>query len=169
MRLARVSTYTLVLIFSIGCGIKPDTAPHKQSLEEILSSLSTDTDEAQQLSTALSSCSSQLSTQYELTKPPLFHNFLVNVGIKERGLCWHFAYDMLSCAKKLNLKSFDYYIGGANIDEYWEEHNTLVTSCKGCAFEKGVVLDAWRDSGDLYFSYLKDDKKYIWTQRGGVR
>jgi hypothetical protein len=113
--------------------------------------------------------SSHLKDEYQLVEPPLYHNFLVNIGVKKRGLCWHFAYDMLSHAKKLNLKSFDYYIGGANINDYWEEHNTLVITCKDCKFEDGIVLDPWRNSGDLYFSYVKDDKKYSWNQRGGLR
>ena len=113
--------------------------------------------------------SSQLKDRYDLVKPPLYHNFLVNIGVKKRGLCWHFAYDMLSSAKKLNLKNFDYYIGGANINDYWKEHNSLIVTCKGCSFVEGIVLDPWRNSGDLYFSKVKNDKNYSWTQRGGLR
>jgi len=113
--------------------------------------------------------SSSLKKEYELAKPPLYHNFLVNIGVKKRGLCWQFAYDMLKMAKNLNLKSFDYYIGGANINDYWKEHNTLVVTCRGCKFEDGIVLDAWRNSGDLYFNYVTKDKKYNWKQRGKKR
>lgn len=110
-----------------------------------------------------------LKQEYELVTPPLYHNFLVNIGVKDRGLCWQFAYDMLAHAKKLNLNSFDYYIGGSEIDDYWEEHNTLIVTCRGCKFTKGIVLDPWRNSGNLYFSYIKDDKNYKWTQRGNIR
>lgn len=113
--------------------------------------------------------SSDLKKEYELVTPPLYHNFLVNIGLKDRGLCWHFAYDMLAHAKELNLKSFDYYIGGANIDDYWEEHNTLLVTCKGCPFEEGIVLDPWRNSGKLYYSKIKDDTSYKWYQRGEKR
>jgi hypothetical protein len=113
--------------------------------------------------------SSRLKNEYQLVKPPLYHNFLVNIGVKKRGLCWHFAYDMLSHAKKLNLKSFDYYIGGADINDYWQEHNTLVVTCKGCDFSKGIVLDPWRNSAKLFYSKIKDDKDYIWSQRGDKR
>lgn len=169
LRLVRACTYLLLLAFFVGCANKPQVPLQVESLEEMLSSLSADANESKKLSSKMLSYSSQLGVKYRLVKPPLFHNFLVNTGVKERGLCWHFAYDMLSYAKEQNLKSFDYYIGGANIDDYWEEHNTLVVTCRGCEFKKGVVLDPWRDSGNLYYSYVKDDKKYIWTQRGGLR
>jgi len=155
----------------LGCAKEPKPPLHVKSLKQTILSIdkSIDKDEANQLSTQMLSYSSQLKVDYELVTPPLYHNFLVNIGAKNRGLCWQFAYDMLFHAKQQNLKSFDYYIGGANIDDYWEEHNTLVVTCKGCNFRKGVVLDPWRNSGNLYFSYVKDDKKYIWTQRGGLR
>ena len=115
------------------------------------------------------SYSYQLKDDYKLVSPPLFHNFLVNIGTKKRGLCWHFAYDMLAHIKSLKLTSFDYYIGGANIDDYWEEHNSLVITCNGCKFSEGIVLDPWRNSGKLFFSKVKDDLKYNWKQRGELR
>ncbi len=153
----------------IGCTNNPKAPLHVESLDELFLSLHVDENEAKKLSFEMLLASSQLKIDYDLVKPPLYHNFLVNIGVKERGLCWHFAYDMLAHAKKQNLTSFDYYIGGANINDYWEEHNSLIVTCKGCKFEEGIILDPWRNSGDLYFSYVKDDKKYIWTQRGKLR
>ena len=160
---------TLVLFIFFGCTNVPKTPLHVESLEEQLLSLHVDKDEAKKLSNAMLTYSSKLKIDYNLVTPPLYHNFLVNIGAKQRGLCWHFAYDMLAHAKKLNLKSFNYFVGGANINDYWEEHNSLIVTCKGCKFDDGVVIDPWRNSGDLYFSKVKDDKKYIWTQRGGLR
>ena len=154
----------------MGCA-KPDIATNKIDLYTLLSNLSPKTDkhEALILATSSLSYSHQLIKDYELVKPPLYHNFLVNIGVKRRGLCWHFATDMLNNALKQNLKTFDYYIGGANINDYWQEHNTLVVTCKGCNFDKGVVLDPWRNSGNLYFSKVKNDTNYKWSQRGGRR
>ena len=160
--------FITILIIFLGCTKEPQVL-HVKTLYEVLSSLHVDTNETKILSNEMILFSSQLKNDYELVKPPLYHNFLVNIGVKKRGLCWHFAYDMLSHAKSLNLKNFDYYIGGANINDYWEEHNTLVVTCKGCKFEDGVVIDPWRNSGILYFSKVKNDKKYSWSQRGGLR
>ncbi len=164
----------LIFILFIGCKASPE--PQKNILQSenlgiLLLTFETkiDKNEVKTLSNELLLQSKVLKNRYKLVKPPLFHNFLVNIGIKDRGLCWHFAYDMLNHAKKLNLKSFDYYIGGANIDDYWEEHNSLVITCKGCEFYNGIVVDPWRNSGKLYYSKIKYDKEYNWTQRGDKR
>jgi len=162
--------FLLIFLF-IGCTKQPNQPLHVNHLEKLILSLDENIshNEAQILSKEMSHFASDLKDEYKLVTPPLYHNFLVNIGIKKRGLCWHFAYDMLAHALKLNLKSFDYYIGGANINDYWEEHNTLVVTCKGCKFSQGIVLDPWRNSGDLYYSKLSDDIKYSWMQRGGLR
>ncbi len=160
-----------VIFIFLGCTKSPNKPLHAKSLEKTILNMNSSiaTIDAKILSYELTNYSLKLKKIYELVKPPLYHNFLVNIGAKKRGLCWQFAYDMLAHAKSLNLKSFDYYIGGANIDDYWEEHNTLVVTCKGCDFSKGIVMDPWRNSGVLYFSNVKDDKKYSWSQRGGLR
>ena len=36
----------------------------------------------------------QLRRQYGVTDPPLVHNTKVNMGLRPRGLCWHWAEDM---------------------------------------------------------------------------
>lgn len=161
----------LIIFFYTGCTFQPTEPLHVKNLEKTITSIgsSIDRGEAKELSLKSMIISSKLAKKYDLVKPPLYHNFLVNIGVKNRGLCWHFAYDMLSQIKALDLKTFDYYIGGANINDYWEEHNTLVITCKGCKFDEGVVLDPWRNSGTLYFSKVKDDINYNWIQRGGLR
>ena len=140
-----------------------------KKLEILIDSLHVDKKEAKELAQKAIIHSKELAKEYKLVSPPLFQNFLVNIGLKKRGLCWQFAYDMLSFVKAQNYKSFDYYIGGANVGDYWREHNVLVVTCKGCGFKDGILLDPWRDSGNLYFSKIKDDKKYKWKQRGELR
>lgn len=160
-----------ILVAFYGCTNQPHTPLHVNNLEKQLISLDTNIskEDAKKLSQEMISFALKLKKDYKLVSPPLYHNFLVNIGVKKRGLCWHFAYDMLFHAKALNLSSFDYYIGGANINDYWQEHNSLVVTCKQCKFDKGIILDPWRNSGILYFSKVKDDKNYAWTQRGGLR
>jgi len=107
-----------------------------------------------------------LSERYDLVWPPLWHNALVNVGLKERGLCYQWADDMLAHMKKGGYRSFDFYLGVSGLGTLWE-HNTLVVSAKGEPFEQGVVLDPWRDSGELFFAKVSEDEKYRWQQRDG--
>ncbi len=96
--------------------------------------------EAQDLAKKAIAESRNLTLSYDLVKLPLFQNFLVNMVLRKKGLYWQFAYDMLDFVKKQDYKSFDYYIGGANIGNYWSEHNVLVFTCKGCKFSSGVLF-----------------------------
>ena len=168
MRYFCVALLTLLLL---GCAKNPEVPLHVESLEYTLKSIDAlvAKSDAQKLSSEMHYYSKKLKKEYEFVNPPLLHNFLVNTGVKQRGLCWHFAYDMLAHAKSLNLDSFDYFIGGANIGNYWKEHNVLIATCRGCDFLKGVVIDPWRNHIGLYYSFLKYDKEYTWTQRGGLR
>ncbi|WP_428024034.1 hypothetical protein [Arcobacter sp.] len=164
----------LLSILFIGCttsNIQVEKNLANDKLAILLSSLNEKVDkkEAQTLSNEMFKQAEFLKESYGLVSPPLFHNFLVNIGVKEKGLCWHFALDMLKHAKSLKLKSFDYYFGVANLGDYWKEHNTLVVTCKSCNFENGIVLDPWRNSGELFFSKVKNDDEYEWFQRGGKR
>jgi len=169
--LLRYFCVALLTLSLLGCAKTPITPLHVKSLEQTLKSIDNlvTKSDAQKLSSKMLYHSKKLKKEYGFVNPPLFHNFLVNTGVKQRGLCWHFAYDMLAHAKSLNLDSFDYFIGGANIGDYWKEHSVLVVTCRGCSFSKGVVIDPWRNHAGLYYSFLKDDKEYIWTQRGGLR
>lgn len=163
--------FTILLL--IGCTPKPNLpkidGDQVSKLNMMLDSIHVKRSEAKDLARKAIKHSEKLAHDYKLVKPPLFQNFLVNVGLRKKGLCWQFAYDMLAFVKKQHYKSFDYYIGGANIGSYWDEHNVLVVTCKGCSFDKGVLLDPWRDSGKLFFCKVKNDKKYKWSQRGNLR
>lgn len=147
----------------------PQASVHEQLSSMLVTRLSVKSRDAQALAYVAIKYSSGFEERYDLVKPPQFHNFLVNVGMREKGLCWHFAYDLLAHLKVQDFKAFDYYIGGAHIDDYWQEHNSLVVTCKGCTFDQGVLLDPWRNSGSLFFSPVTKDATYLWTQRGGRR
>ena len=52
--------------------------------------------------------SKYLANEYELVSPPLFHNtFLVNYNMKEKGLCHHFAKDLLAYLNRKNTKALN--------------------------------------------------------------
>ncbi len=157
----------IVFIF-IGCSKSPNLSYEIKNLEQTLLSIdrSIDKSEAREFSYKILEYTLSLEDKYELESPPLYHNFLVNIGLKKRGLCWHFAKDMLVFTLDQKFKKFDYYIVGANIDNYWDEHNAIVVTCNGCSYKQGVILDAWRNGGKLYYSKVKKDYEYEWSQRG---
>ena len=104
-----------------------------------------------------------LANRYKLMNPPLFHNVLVNYGRRERGLCYQWTRDM---GLQINrpMKSLHFFHGVAFRRNYWKEHSTLVVAAKGESVPDGIVLDPWRNSGDLFWSRVKDDKKYPWVK-----
>jgi hypothetical protein len=69
-------------------------------------------------------------------------------------------------AQNYRTLGFTWVISGRGTSD---EHNTAVVVAKGKPWHTGIILDPWRNSGNLYYSYVKDDKKYIWTQRGELR
>lgn len=105
-----------------------------------------------------------LSNQYKLVSPPLLQNVLVNYGYRKNGLCWQWTRDMGKQLGKAPLKTLDFHHAVAFRRNYWKEHSTLVVSAKGKTVGDGIVLDPWRNSGDLHWDFVKRDKKYPWVK-----
>ena len=103
-----------------------------------------------------------LANRYQLMSPPLYHNVLVNYGQRPRGLCYQWTRDM---GLQINrpMKSLQFFHAVAFRRNYWKEHSTLVVAAKGKGVPDGIVLDPWRNSGTLFWSRVKDDKKYPWV------
>ncbi len=104
-----------------------------------------------------------LANRYKLASPPLYHNVLVNYGKRPRGLCYQWTRDM---GLQINrpMKSLHFMHGVAFRRNYWKEHSTLVVAAKGKGLKDGIILDPWRHSGTLFWSRVKDDKKYPWVE-----
>jgi hypothetical protein len=126
-----------------------------------------DKEEAKDLAKGTVFFSRKLVKKYELVSPPLWHNTLINMGIKKRGLCYDWAEDLLRFLDSKQYQTLKLHYVGADIDGYFE-HNALAVSAKGKGIEDSIVLDAWRDSGNLFFTKLKEDKKYEWRSREDV-
>jgi len=88
---------------------------------------------------------------------------LVNYGYREDGLCWQWTRDMAKHIQARNWKSFDFFHGTANRRRY-NEHNSLVVTAKGKGVRESMLLDPWRNSGELYWKMAKDDPEYYWTR-----
>lgn len=170
----RYFSLLLIALFLIGCSVKSSApAPSKvkhlshklQGLDENISLR-----EADYLAWDIYHKTDELTESYALVSPPQFHNFLVNVGVREKGLCYHFSDALYLHLKSQEYEQFDFHLLGANIGEYWSEHNALVVVAKGCNSEKcilsnGILIDAWRDSGEVYYSRVSEDKSYHWKHR----
>jgi len=110
--------------------------------------------------------SKQLASRYHVSTPPLVHNFLTNVGIKDRGLCYQWSDDLYLHLQKFHFRTIRLQPVGAYIGSYWREHNALVAlPIHEKNLSSGILLDPWRASGKLYFAPILKDPKYQWQVR----
>ena len=119
-----------------------------------------DEGEAARLADAAVEQSAALAGQYRAVRPAWIHNILVNAGLRERGLCYEWTNDLFPQLYELRLKSLELHLAVARMDTP-HEHNAIVVTASGHAFEQGVVLDAWRQSGRLFWGAAATDK-YPW-------
>jgi len=153
----------------VGCAVTPQQASRSQidRLSTLLHSVDRHVpyEESTRLSRDIFHKTQQLTKEFDLTSPPLWHNFLVNIGLRKKGLCFHWSDTLYLHLKKQHYGHYAFHLVGANIGEYFLEHNALVIIPKGGKIQNGVIIDPWRNSGKLYFSKIKEDKKYRWIHR----
>jgi hypothetical protein len=103
--------------------------------------------------------------RYRLSAPPLWHNFLVNVGLREKGLCYDFSDALYLYFKSRYYPHYDFHLAVAHRGEYLREHNALLITAKDNRVEEGVIIDVWRHSGKLYAVRFGEDPQYHWSHR----
>ena len=118
--------------------------------------------EAQRLADHAQLSSRQLAREYRAAGSPQFHNFLVNAGVRERGLCHHWARDLGGRLAALRLRTLVLRWGIARAGTL-REHNAVVVTARDQPFERGIVLDPWRHSGRLFASSVVADR-YPWRE-----
>lgn len=104
-----------------------------------------------------------LAKSYDLVAPANYHNMLINLGYRTRGLCFHWSEDMMSHLKKQNYTTLDLRWGVSG-KRGPDEHNSVIVVAKGEPFKTGIVIDPWRNSGNLYWSKIEDDEKFKWVE-----
>ena len=164
--MSRVFSILFLILFLSGCSSVHYNTPYQSSdnprieqLTKMLMQLSHDPKESKELATLAVTHSKELANRYNLVSPPLYHNFLVNSGQREKGLCFDFVDDLMAEIRTRNFKHFRFRWGRANGNQL-DEHNVIVVLGRNTPFQEGVILDAWRNSGILYFTKVKDDPKY---------
>ncbi len=164
-----------IIVFFAGCSVKYETnreAPIKKVFVQAINNLQNDIEklsplidktEAKEVASLAILHSQFLANEYDLVSPPLYHNSLVQMGLRKRGLCFHFAEDLIHKLKDLNLETLDLRWVVHDKAQYWE-HSSIVLSAKGQPINKGIILDAWRNSGKLYWNNFDKDTRYTWIE-----
>lgn len=126
---------------------------------------SIDPQEAYALANSAINTTYNLTARYGMSGPPEYHNVMVNLGLRDRGLCWHWTTDLLSAFFKLNLETIDFIWAEAHAGSDFSEHNVAVIVPKAnMQLKNGLVYDPWRASGKPFWIRVKDDTKYPWVE-----
>lgn len=163
----------LVLLALAGCAAPPPAGtPHQVAdLAAAIRALdpSIDMAEADRAAHIAFVYSHQLAMNYQITDPPLVHNTKVNMGLRPRGLCWHWAEDMERRLRAEGFETLDLHRAIANSDNPLRiEHSTAIISSRGAGMYQGIVLDPWRKGGRLTWAQTRADTDYKWKPQAEV-
>jgi len=128
-----------------------------------------DADEAARAARLAYAETHRLAIAWRVTDPPLIHNTKVNMGLRPRGLCWHWAVDLGAAMEAPGFRTLDIHQAIANADNPFRiEHSSAVISAAGDPMRRGIVLDPWREGGRLTWVPVTEDTRYRWVPRADV-
>lgn len=164
-------TRRLVFIIAFALCVNTAWARDERSIKDLTKALvalarDVDPSEAEQLSVTAHTTSRSLAREYRIVLNPEFQNFLINIGVRQRGYCAHFARDIGARLKTLKLKTLVLHWGAAYARTSGED-NCLVVTARNQPFQDGILLDGWRRAGRLFWSPVKKDYEYEVEQHYG--
>ena len=160
-----------VVVFIIAFGVCIDSvwARDERSIKKLrdaLVALSPDVDpgEAQLVSMTTHTTARSLAREYGVVWNGSFQNLLIHTGKRQRGYCGHYTRDIGERLKELRLKTLVLHWGCAYAKTP-AENNCLVVTARNQPFEEGIIMDAWRLAGQLFWCPLKKDIAYarVWN------
>lgn len=117
--------------------------------------------EADKMATTAIEQSIRISEKYKPIRIAWLNNSLVNIGLRDRGLCYHWRNDLFPPLFELKSKTLKLRLATSSRGKYFE-HNAIVVTAENLAFEQGLILDPWRGGGRLWWGRFDQDK-YPWV------
>lgn len=168
----RILLALLMLSLFAGC----TTGPHVQhndpaGLAPAIAGLgpNVDPDEARRAAQITQSYALQLAQEYQITDPPWTHNYKVHRGERPRGICNHFTEDILARLQQEQFKTLTLHWATSPTSLLQGVHHAPAISAKGDRVEDGIILDAWRDGGRLFWAPVQADPSYNWQDLNDVQ
>jgi len=121
--------------------------------------------ESDKLGRQLISATFTLKKEYKIGTFPVVHNLFLQMGLKKRGACKHWAEDLLVAISGVDHPHFTAYWAEAHPGNILE-HNVAVLAPKGQPITEGLIIDPWRTAGKPFWIPLKDDN-HPWQQWKG--
>jgi hypothetical protein len=162
---------SILVIFALLLLIDAAVARDERSIKDLskaLAALASDVDpaEAEQLSVTAHTTARRLAREYRVVLNPEFTVFLVNMGMRKRGWCGHWAQDIGARLKELKLKTLVLQWGVA-YDKTSSENNCIVVTARNQPFQDGIIIDGWRRAGRLFWCPVIKDDEYEVEQHHG--
>jgi hypothetical protein len=159
---------TLIFPFAFCILVNTATARDEKSiagLRDAIAALAPEVNpvEAERVSITAHTTSRRLAREYRMVGPPAFQNFLIHVGVRERGFCFHWARDIGARLKELKLKTLVLH-WGASFAGTQQENNCLVVTARGRPFRDGIIIDGWRHAGRLCWRSVRKDTQNEWKE-----
>lgn len=105
-----------------------------------------------------------LEVVYGRSGAPRLHNLLVNLGVRQRGLCCHFAEDLIAALRSLPLQTLDVHWAVARYGDPLREHSAVLLVERGGPWQRGLLIDAWREHGVVFWRPVEADRRYPWER-----
>ena len=160
--------FAFAIALSCNATVKAQDEKSINDLRNALIALSphtVDPKEAALLSETAHRSSRECAREYGVTGDPAFHNYLIHIGVKKRGICADYTHDIGARLREMRFKTLVVHWGTA-----WEkesdENNALIVTARNQSFFDGIVLDGWRRAGRLFWIHVKDDAEYETGRHG---
>jgi hypothetical protein len=118
--------------------------------------------EAQLVSETSHHTARRLQKEWRAVPVSIVQNFLVAIGARERGYCFHWAHGIGAELRKLPLKTLVLHWAEAYANTHLE-HNVIVVTTRQHPIGSGYIIDGWRASGRLLWWPVAKDE-YPWKE-----
>jgi hypothetical protein len=121
-----------------------------------------DPQEAQLVSETAHHTCRDLQKKWRVVPLANVQNFLIHIGARDRGYCFHWAHGIGMELKKLPLKTLELHWAEAYPNTRLE-HNVVVVTAPGEPIGTGYIIDGWRAAGRLLWYPVRKDE-YPWKE-----
>ena len=158
---------SLIVLLTLGLLAGRAEARDEKSIKgfrDAILALGTDVDpaEAQLVSETSHFTARRLQKEWRVAPLAIFQNFLIHIGARDRGYCFHWAHDIGAELRKLPLKTLVLHWAEAYPTTHLE-HNVVVVTARGQPLGTGYIIDGWRAAGRLLWWPVAKDE-YPWKE-----
>src|ERR1043166_8653595 len=115
------------------------TSEHDPALTAALVRLSPSVgpDEARRVTFTAYTTGRQLAAEWRMVRPATMPSFLIHIGARKAGYCFHYANELLLRLDALKLRTLELHWAECGARDF-DEHNVIAVTARGQPFEQGI-------------------------------